>query len=231
MARGPQTPDLVPLLSRGRHRNPRKGACFMELASYLAGERWSDHPACTHPLLGLLARLVDDHISDSARQRLTLLVPEVIGLTSEDLRVDARITLTCSTTALPVVSAERQRVMAVSMLTCLRVLGHLDVDPVTPVTKRTRTALAQVPDATDWAERFSRDITPSAAAFRGRSAPAAVRLAVLGIADSFVAEPDALLCQLLHTVILEWDSYTSVPRGCHPTDPNQAPGATPPYPV
>jgi hypothetical protein len=153
----------------------------MELASYLAGERWSDHPACTHPLLGLLARLVDDHISDSARQRLTLLVPEVIGLTSEDLRVDARITLTCSTTALPVVSAERQRVMAVSMLTCLRVLGHLDVDPVTPVTKRTRTALAQVPDATDWAERFSRDITPSAAVFRGRSAPAAVRLAVLGI--------------------------------------------------
>ncbi|WP_344829386.1 hypothetical protein [Nonomuraea dietziae] len=43
--------DHMPILSRGRHRNPRKGACFMELASYLAGERWSDHPACTHPLL------------------------------------------------------------------------------------------------------------------------------------------------------------------------------------
>ena len=47
----PQLPDLLPVLSRGKHRNPRKGACFMELASYLAGERWSDHPACTHPLL------------------------------------------------------------------------------------------------------------------------------------------------------------------------------------
>ena len=33
----------------GRHRNPRKGACFMEMASFLAGERWSDHPQCTHP--------------------------------------------------------------------------------------------------------------------------------------------------------------------------------------
>ena len=43
-------PDLVPILSRGKHRNPRKGACFMEMASYLAGERWSDHPRCTHPL-------------------------------------------------------------------------------------------------------------------------------------------------------------------------------------
>ena len=41
----------VPVLSRGKHRNPRKGACFMEFASYLAGEPWSDHPACTHPLL------------------------------------------------------------------------------------------------------------------------------------------------------------------------------------
>ncbi len=29
----------------------------MELASYLAGERWSDHPACTHPLLAEAARL------------------------------------------------------------------------------------------------------------------------------------------------------------------------------
>jgi hypothetical protein len=53
----PRLPDMLPVLSRGKHRNPRKGACFMELASYLAGERWSDHPACTHPLLASVARL------------------------------------------------------------------------------------------------------------------------------------------------------------------------------
>ena len=45
-------PDGMPVLSRGRHRTPRRGACFMEFASLLAGERWSDHPSCTHPLLG-----------------------------------------------------------------------------------------------------------------------------------------------------------------------------------
>ena len=28
----------------------------MEFASFLAGERWSDHPACTHPLLAGVAR-------------------------------------------------------------------------------------------------------------------------------------------------------------------------------
>ena len=27
----PHLPDMLPLLSRGKHRNPRKGACFMEL--------------------------------------------------------------------------------------------------------------------------------------------------------------------------------------------------------
>src|SRR3954451_19465820 len=36
-----RVPDMMPVLSRGRHRNPRKGACFMELASFVAGERWS----------------------------------------------------------------------------------------------------------------------------------------------------------------------------------------------
>ena len=51
-----QPPDLLPILSPGRHRSPRTGACFMELASLLAGEPWSDHPACTHPLLAAVAR-------------------------------------------------------------------------------------------------------------------------------------------------------------------------------
>src|SRR3954462_848549 len=87
------SPDFVPMLSRGKHRHPRRGACFMEFASYLAGERWSDHPSCTHPLLARLARLVNDYTGDSRRQRLVELVPDVIGLTSDDVRVDLRITL------------------------------------------------------------------------------------------------------------------------------------------
>ena len=70
-----RTPDLMPVLSRGKHRHPRKGACFMELASYLAGEKWSDHPDCTHPLLAALARDVNDHVSDGARSRLAPLIP------------------------------------------------------------------------------------------------------------------------------------------------------------
>src|SRR6266568_2169792 len=77
-------PGLVPVLSRGKHRSPRMGACFMELASYLAGERWSDHPACTHPLLAAVARDVNDYTSDAGRARLAGLIPSVIGLTGLD---------------------------------------------------------------------------------------------------------------------------------------------------
>ena len=39
----------------------------MEMVSYSGRGAWSDHPACTHPLLAALARLVNDHTSDAGR--------------------------------------------------------------------------------------------------------------------------------------------------------------------
>lgn len=86
----------IPLLSRGAHRDPRHGACFMEFASLLAGERWSDHPRCTHPVLGGLARAVNDLSSDDGRQRLTPHVPDVIGLRASEPRVTAALVLACA---------------------------------------------------------------------------------------------------------------------------------------
>src|ERR671925_574081 len=137
-----QPPGLLPTLSRGKHRNPRKGACFMEFASVLAGERWSDHPACTHPLLAAVARHVNDFTSDDGRSRLAPLIPAVIGLTGDDLHIDARIALRSATMALPVVAAERQRVMAVSVLASERVLAALDGRPVGALQEQSRRALA-----------------------------------------------------------------------------------------
>jgi hypothetical protein len=101
----------------------------MELASYLAGEQWSDDPACTHPLLAALARDVNDHTSDAGRAALARLVPSVIGLAGEDLHIDARIALLCARTALPVAAATTQQVMALSVLACERVLAALDGRP------------------------------------------------------------------------------------------------------
>jgi hypothetical protein len=197
------SPALLPMLSRGKHRNPRKGACFMEFASLLAGERWSDHPACTHPLLAAVARHVNDHTSDAGRQRLAGLIPSVIGLTGDDLHIDARIALGSATMALPVVAADRQRVMAVSVLSCDRILAELDGRPGGELQEQSRSALAQVPDAAAWANRFTHGVRPSAKRFRRQVAPAIVRDAVQGIAEACIPDPDAMLRDLLIQAIGE----------------------------
>lgn len=196
-------PQLVPVLSPGKHRNPRTGACFMELASLLAGERWSDHPACTHPLLAALARQVNDRTGDADRQRLATLIPSVIGLASDDAHLDVMIARRCARTALPVVSAERQRVMAVAVLTCGRVLAALDGRPVDTLDEHSRQALDDVPEAARWARQFMSDIAPSLKAFRRQSAPCIVRSAVDGIAQACIPEPDDVLRDLLAETIRE----------------------------
>jgi hypothetical protein len=175
----PQSPALLPVLSRGKHRNPRKGACFMEFASLLAGERWSDHPSCTHPLLASAARHVNDYTSDAGRPRLVTLIPSVIGLTGDDLRIDARIALRSAILALPVVAAERQRVMAVSVLSCDRMLAELDGRPAAELEAPSRHALARAPMAAQWASRFA-DTAGSVSVTAKRFRPGDRRLRDLG---------------------------------------------------
>jgi hypothetical protein len=191
------SPDFLPVLSRGQHRSPRKGACFMEFASFLAGERWSDHPRCTHPLLAALARAVNDNSSDEARQRLVPLIPDVIGLTGSDLGIDVRIALRAARSALPVVAAEEQRVMAVAVLTCERLLADLDGHPGAPMSERSRAALAQAPLAAAWAQHFTRGIRISQRVFRRQTAPAIVTYAVGGISRARVSDADELLRELV----------------------------------
>jgi hypothetical protein len=206
-------PQLVPQLSRGKHRNPRKGACFMEFASFLAGERWSDHPTCTHPLLATVARLVNDHTSDAGRERLVDLVPSVIGLTSDDLHVDVEIALRCATTALPVASAERQRVLAVSVLAAERVLADLDSRPPGTLGEQSRSALAQVPHATAWAKRFARGIETTPQGFRRHAAPSIAGHAVVGIAQACIPDPDPMLHDLLAGAIRDCAAWVRRDRG------------------
>jgi len=179
----------------------------MELASYLAGERWSDHPACTHPLLAALARDVNDYTSDAGRARLAGLVPSVIGLTGDDLHLDARIALRCAWTALPVVAAAQQHVMAVSVLACERVLAALDGRPDGWLGEQSRRALAQVPHAARWARSYTRGIAISPGVFRKHSAPATVHTAVEGIALACVPQPDEMLYDLLTGAIGEFAAW------------------------
>jgi hypothetical protein len=193
----PAVPDSMPVLSRGRHRNPSRGACFMEMASVLAGERWTDHPRCTHPLLAELARLVNDCSSDACRSELAALVPSVIGLTGDDPRVDVWIALRCAQAAVPVASSERQSTLAVAILAANRVLAELDGCPADQLDERSRRALDEIPHAAQWAARFIEHAGINPRGFRRHTAVAIVRSSVAGIAEACTADADLIFRKLL----------------------------------
>lgn len=175
----------------------------MEMASYLAGERWSDHPRCTHPLLSTVARLVNDFTSDDHRQRLTELIPSVIGLTTDDPRADARIALRCATAALPIASAERQNAMAVAVFAAERTLATLERRPIDDFSATSAEALNSAPLAAHWAQSFADRLDASVKEFRRFGASNTVRIAVPGIAEACVSDPDERLHDLLVDVIGE----------------------------
>ncbi|MBB5640932.1 hypothetical protein [Cryobacterium roopkundense] len=196
-------PDVMPVLSRGKHRNPRSGGCFMEFASYLAGESWSDHPACTHPVLASLARMVNDCTSDDGRSRLTDLIPSVIGLRGTDPRVEIMVSLRAATAALPVVSLDRQRALAVGILSCERNLDRLGAGSPA-ISARIRAALDAVPNAEKWARDFIASVRSwSHAKFTPRTADSILRVSVQGIAEGCIPDPDALLRELLSGAIAD----------------------------
>ncbi len=192
-------PEFMPVLSRGRHRRQSAGGgCFMEFASYLAGQRWSDHPSCTHPLLAALARSVNDHMSDAGRPLLAPLIPSVVGLNSEDIELDLAIALRCARTAIPVVDAERARVLAVALLATERFHADRTGRPPGELSPASERALKSAPDADRWARRFIQQMgSVEIRNFRGGVAVSTVRHAVPAIAQAPVADPDSLLFELL----------------------------------
>jgi hypothetical protein len=77
-------------LSRGKHHSPDEGACVMELASMLAGEDFSDHPATVCPVIGALLRAHNDSIDDDRRADLYAYAAKVVGSRSPGRVQDAR---------------------------------------------------------------------------------------------------------------------------------------------
>lgn len=82
---------VMPVLAPGRHASPSEGGCFMEIASLLAGEPWSDYPRSTDPVLALLARAVNDYVSDAGRRALVPMIPAVVGTSVSDPRTPIQL--------------------------------------------------------------------------------------------------------------------------------------------
>jgi len=202
-------PDGMPQLSRGRHRSAKTGACFMEFASYLAGEPWSDSPQCTDPLLAHLARAVNDLLSDDRRAEIAPEIPRVIGLRGDHRILAPVIALRAASAALPVAAAGRQQALAAALLS---LPALLPADVGSDVRVAARNAL----DAAPHAERAARDHLrrhPVRERDLRRSGCAAViQLATTGIAEACIADPASLLVALLRDALTDVEDVVSAPK-------------------
>ena len=145
------------------------------------------------------------HALDNPPDRLGVLI-----LVTEQA-ADAQIALGSARLALPVAAAERQRVLAVGVLSCERVLADLDRRSPGSLEEESRVALAQVPHAAEWATRFTSAAPRSALSakrFRQHAAPAIVRTAASGIAQACVPDPDGMLRDLLIGAIEACTAWT-----------------------
>ena len=71
-------------LSKGAHGQDDDGYCVMEFVAYVAGEDWTDEPACCCPVIAAFCRAWNDGLpSDAERDRLLApLIPTLVGTRS-----------------------------------------------------------------------------------------------------------------------------------------------------
>ena len=80
-------------LGRGSHDAPSNGlveACVMEAVAYVAGEPWSDHPACASPVLRSFLVSWNDSLSDDDRQMLKPYISRLVGTRTTEADETAR---------------------------------------------------------------------------------------------------------------------------------------------
>ena len=75
-------------LSPLSHASPADGMCVMEMVSFLAGEKWSEYPACASPIVSQYCQVVNDNITQAGRDKLQRYVPRLIGTESPEHEKD-----------------------------------------------------------------------------------------------------------------------------------------------
>jgi hypothetical protein len=191
----------------------------MEYASVLAGERWSDHPPCTHPLLAQLARLVNDYTGDEARQDLAPMVPSVVGRLGDET-TSLTLAVAIGSSIILDVPEATQRVLAAGLMRADEVCT--DTGPaLEPIARDARAALDLVPGAVSWVERLELHDRISLKMFSERCAPTMIRSAVEGLVTSGISDCERRLRGLLDLGIAITPAPAGVIRTEHPLTPTR----------
>jgi hypothetical protein len=94
-----ESPNLNEIvIGKGSHGSRHEGVCAMELVAWLAGERHSDSPDCTSPVIASIVRSLNDRISDDAErtQLLRPLIPKLLGTAGSEAVETRRLALDAS---------------------------------------------------------------------------------------------------------------------------------------
>lgn len=81
-------PDGLPTLSSGSHGRNSGKACVMEYVSVLTGDRWTDFPACTNPVIARVAQIVNDTLSNEDRHLLVPYIDRLMAASGSNARFE-----------------------------------------------------------------------------------------------------------------------------------------------
>jgi len=152
------------------------------------------------PLLGQLARRVNDCTSDAGRQQLLPLIPSVVGRRGDD-RTSLTVAVAVAASAILDVPEETQRALAGGLLRAEELCADSTGPDLAAARRQARLALELVPGAVAWIQRLGLRDRISVKTFTHRCAPTMVRCAVNGVVASGSPDCDRRLRVLLEVGI------------------------------
>jgi hypothetical protein len=158
----------------------------MEVASVLAGERWSDHPRGAHPVLAAAARTVNDLMSEGELPRLGPLVPLVVGSADPDPGHATRLARFCLEWVADIDSRHRRA------LDCSALTAELLLEAAPPAVIESR--------HTRDARELNRLLSPTLDAYARRAAPRVAVMVSEVIAETS-SQPDTALPEFLEALL------------------------------
>jgi hypothetical protein len=110
------------------------------------------------------------------------------------------VALRAAVAALPVVSMEHQRSLAIGILALRTALAERGV-AIPRLAKLAERALADVPDAVAWASNYVEAQTTRSRDLHRSAADAITRISTTGVAAACIEDPDSLLIAMLRDAI------------------------------
>jgi hypothetical protein len=187
----------------------------MEYTSTLAGERWTDSPRCTDPVLAAVARAVNDYTSERGRSRLAVLASDLTTANGAGPAAARAVARRCLLTALPyadhAADGGRRRVIVVALLGLERAsAGHTRGWSADLLGADVDLALLTCADEVEPAAELVGDLRVGVREHARRALPTAVECAVATIAAG-ADDPDDVLHALLVDCLADYLSAGQPP--------------------